>query len=363
MKVKIRKILLNDSGSFLSRQKGCLVVKDIRSRKVVQKYPILEREVGEIHLASGNLVSTGALVTACYNHIPVVLKTALGSPVGILHSIDDYSHVETRMFQWETFRNIQSLEVAKEVLLAKLKGQNEVLRKYGLKRIDYSVLARVNELYETALTLKELENYIKRDVFPLDALDKLRPKLLNVEGKASQYYFRQIFTLFPESFRPETRRGFKVYDGLNNTLNLAYRILFSKALTALLLAKLEPYLGFLHTTKFGNASLVLDFMEIYRYLMDDFLISFCRKLDTKDFALKDDSFGGKKGKRVFLNRERNKEFLDHLEKYFQSYVVIPRVNVGKRQKLDTLISEEALVLARYIRSEKENWTPRIVKLD
>ena len=363
MKVKIRKILLNESGSFLSRQKGCLVVKDIRTRKIVQKFPILERELGEIQLASGNLVSTGALVTACFNHIPVVIKTALGSPVGVLHSIDDYSHVNTRMFQWETFRNIQSLEVAKEVVLAKIKGQNEVLRKYGLKRIDFSVMERVNELYDTALSLKELDNYIKHDVFPMDALDKLRPKLLQVEGKASEYYFKQVFTLFPESFRPESRKGFKAYDGLNNTFNLAYRILFSKALTALLLAKLEPYLGFLHTTKFGNASLVFDFMEVYRYLMDDFLISFCRKLDTEDFALKDDGIGGKMGKRVFLNKERNKEFLHKLEDYFQGYVVIPRVNVGKKQRLETLISEEALLLARYIRSEKENWTPRVVNLD
>ncbi len=101
MKSKIRKVLVNDSGYFLSRQKGCLVVKSIRTKKIEKKYPILERELGQIELASGNLVSTGALVTACFNHIPLVVKTALGSPVGVLISIGDMSHVDTRLGQYE----------------------------------------------------------------------------------------------------------------------------------------------------------------------------------------------------------------------------------------------------------------------
>jgi hypothetical protein len=32
---------------------------------------------------------------------------------------------------------------------------------------------------------------------------------------------------------------------------------------------------------------------------------------------------------------------------------------GKRQKLETLINEEALLLAKYIRDEKSTWIPRI----
>jgi len=33
--------------------------------------------------------------------------------------------------------------------------------------------------------------------------------------------------------------------------------------------------------------------------------------------------------------------------------------VGKRQKLETLIDEEALLLAKYLRDEKKDWVPRI----
>ena len=44
---------------------------------------------------------------------------------------------------------------------------------------------------------------------------------------------------------------------------------------------------------------------------------------------------------------------------FNREVEIPRIRHGKRQTLDTLISEEALLLAKYLRNEKKDWVPRI----
>lgn len=355
---------MNQSGYFLSRQKGCFTVREIKSKKVIQKYPILERSIGEIELVTGNLVSTGALVSAAFNKIPVLIKTNLGSPVGLLISIDDFSHVRTREFQWQCVKDIKGMDIAKEIVLSKIEGQDEVLKKYGLKKIGYDVLNEIDEIEDWILTDEELDNYLKNGIFPLDALDRLRVKYMSIEGKVSEYYFKRIFTMFPESFRPENRRGFKAYDGLNNTLNLGYRILYSKVLKALILAKLEPFLGFYHVTKFSQPSLVLDFMEMYRYLVDDFVIEFFRKIGSDVFILKDETVMDKKGKRAFLNKEKNKEFLERLEKeLFQCQVVIPRRNVGRKQKLETLLNEEAQIFAKFIRCESKKWTPRLVRLD
>jgi len=46
-------------------------------------------------------------------------------------------------------------------------------------------------------------------------------------------------------------------------------------------------------------------------------------------------------------------------RYFESMVEIPRIKHGKRQTLETLINEEALLFAKYLRDECETWTPRI----
>jgi hypothetical protein len=40
-------------------------------------------------------------------------------------------------------------------------------------------------------------------------------------------------------------------------------------------------------------------------------------------------------------------------------VEIPRMKVGNRQTIETLISEEALLFAKYLRNEEKKWIPRI----
>ena len=136
----------------------------------------------------------------------------------------------------------------------------------ALKRHDFSAVEKVNNLKD--------EN-----------TERLRARLMAYEGHFSDRYFNQIFSLIPESLRPESRKTFKAYDGTNNIFNLAYEILSWKVQHALIKAKLEPYLGFLHSTVKGKPSLICDFQELYRYLFDDFVIQNCRKLKRKDFRV------------------------------------------------------------------------------
>jgi hypothetical protein len=51
-----------------------------------------------------------------------------------------------------------------------------------------------------------------------------------------------------------------------------------------------------------------------------------------------------------------------LNEYFQTKVEIPRIRMRKKQEIETLINEEALLLARYLRNEVKEWNPRIVDL-
>jgi len=41
-------------------------------------------------------------------------------------------------------------------------------------------------------------------------------------------------------------------------------------------------------------------------------------------------------------------------------IELPRINVGKKQTVETLIKEKALLFAKYLRNEKPKWIPRIV---
>jgi len=109
--------------------------------------------------------------------------------------------------------------------------------------------------------------------------------------------------------------------------------------------------------------LVCDFQELYRYLVDDFVIGFCKGVKAKDFILKNEVYAGNKfGKRQYINGTKNREFLNRLSRYFETRVTIPRIRRGEHQEIETLIGEEAFLFAKYLRDEKPTWHPRIVTL-
>jgi len=126
-------------------------------------------------------------------------------------------------------------------------------------------------------------------------------------------------------------------------------------------AKLEPYLGFLHSVRYGKPSLVCDLQELYRYFVDDFVIQFCQDLRKKDFTVKSESISrSRKGKREYLNDAETGHMMKELDEYFESEVEIPLIRHGGRQRIETLINEEALLLAKYLRDERKRWNPRII---
>jgi len=281
LKAKVLKISLDGRGSYLGMEKGCFVVRD-RDQNV-QKFPLFENEIGEVVLKSGNLVSTGALASLGFWEIDTLIVTQKGKPIAMLKSLDDDSHVKTRICQYEALKNDKGIAIAKKIVYARIESQNLILRKHGLRQHD--LIATKNRI----------------DAIDSDNLKVVRRRLLSIEGRCSKRYFKQIFLLFPKSIRVENRRNFKAYDGLNNTFNLAYTLLKWRVCRAIMKAKLEPYLGFLHSEQHGKPSLVCDFIELYRYLIDDFLIQYSRSLRKKDFVMKHEKFSKHKiGKREYL---------------------------------------------------------------
>ena len=336
-KVKTVKIVLDSFGSFLGMEKGCIILRDKKGN--TKKYPMFEAEIGEVVLKSGNLVSTGVLSALGFWAVDVLITTRNGYPIAMLKNLEDDAHVKTRICQYEATKNGKGEYLAKQFVIGKIEGQNILLNKYGL-RTDDSLIPRINSLKEPSLK-------------------RLRRKLMPLEGIHSERYFNQIFKLFPRKVRPANRRTFKAYDGLNNTFNLAYMLLFWKCYRALVKSHLEPYLGFLHLIQYGRPSLVCDFVELYRHLVDDFLIQYCQNLKPKDFKAKKEEWNGKKGKRIYLKKSKTDDLTNKLHDYFKLKVKIPRMKRGQRQEVETLINEEALLLAKFFRDERETWIPRI----
>ncbi|MFC1803279.1 CRISPR-associated endonuclease Cas1 [Thermoproteota archaeon] len=335
-----QRIVMDGNGSYLGMSKGCFVLRDRKGNE--EKYPLFENQIKEVVLQSGNSVSTGALASLGFWDVDVMVMTARGKPVAVMKSLDDDSHVKTRLCQYEAYNGEKGLEIAKQLVIGKIKGQNILLEKYGLRLHDINTLEK------------------KIDSLGSSDRDSFLKKLTGVEGKFTEHYFRQVFQLIPEKLRPEKRKKFKAYDGVNNIFNLAYEVLQWKVHRAIIKAKLEPYLGFLHSVQYGKPSLVCDLEELYRYLVDDFVVDYVQGLKPSDFTTKTvEASKNRKGKREYLNAVKTRVMMRELNDYFDSKIELPLIRHGKRQRIETLINEEALLLAKYIRKEIAEWTPRI----
>jgi CRISPR-associated endonuclease Cas1 len=203
LKTKTVKIALEGFGSYLGMEKGCFVVKDRNGE--TERYPLFENQISEVQIKSGNSVSSGALASLGFWGIDLLILTQKGNPVAMLRSPDDDSHVNTRVCQYEALNNSKGLEIGRQIVLGKLEGQNQVLEKYGLRSRD---------TFSYQQHIKAINGELKL----------VRTRLMNVEGHFSRQYFDQVFQLFNESIRPEGRKTFKAYDGLNDIFNVNYRV-------------------------------------------------------------------------------------------------------------------------------------------
>jgi len=55
----------------------------------------------------------------------------------------------------------------------------------------------------------------------------------------------------------------------------------------------------------------------------------------------------------------NHDLVKTLNQYLQNEVRFPRIRIGEQQEIETLINEEVLLFAEYLRNETKDWIPRI----
>jgi len=93
------------------------------------------------------------------------------------------------------------------------------------------------------------------------------------------------------------------------------------------------------------------------------LIERCKKLRKKDFVLVTDFMMHlKMGKKIHLKEYETDSLAEDLNGFFERKINVERIKVGKRQTIDSLISEDALLLAKFLRGETKAWNPRIANL-
>jgi len=151
----------------------------------------------------------------------------------------------------------QSLKIAKELVTAKIIGQQNTLSRY-----------RLHEGSELKTIIAAVP----------DATDK--SQLMGYEGAAAAIYFRSLKKL--DNIKFSRRETHPAYDPVNALLNLTYMMALYKMDAILNARGFDSALGFLHTIGTDRAALSYDILEPFRGLLDRFVIKILNRKEVTD---------------------------------------------------------------------------------
>lgn len=214
----------------------------------------------------GNAQITSQAMRACLQrHIPIYHTTLSGRLLGISSPFQD-GFLKRRMNQYAVCSDFAySLTIAKAFVHAKTVRQLQMLLLARKKIADFHAVQQCFLRYQQAIQTSTDMNM-----------------LLGVEGSIAKAYFGTFpMLLCNQAWNGRSKRP--ALDEVNALLNLGYMMALCRISSCCIAAGLDPALGFLHQIELGRPSLACDFLELFRSVIDHFVIScFNRKelLDT-----------------------------------------------------------------------------------
>ena len=167
---------------------------------------------------------------------------------------------------------------SKAFILAKIENQKAFLGTLAKSRDENEFL--INQRDKLSDSLEKLSKiYVK-------ASDNLRNKIMGIEGQASVEYWAGFADVLDEKWNFNGRSGRGAQDPVNSLLNYGYAVVESEIWKSIYLVGLDPYCGFLHSERYGRASLVFDLIEEFRQqIVDKTILSIVNmnQVDTDDF--------------------------------------------------------------------------------
>lgn len=178
--------------------------------------------------------------------------------------------------------------------------------------------------------------------------------LRGIEGKAATWYFSVFDDLIlqqKEGFAFDVRSRRPPLDPVNAMLSFIYALLGNLCAAALETVGLDPYAGMLHTDRPGRASLALDLMEELRpALADRFVLSLVNKrMVSPDGFVKNESGA------VHMDDDTRRAILSAWQSKKQEELRHPFLD--EKMSWGLLPYVQALLLARYIRGDLEQYPP------
>ncbi|MEX0813641.1 MAG: CRISPR-associated endonuclease Cas1 [Chitinophagales bacterium] len=273
-------IFINTYGTYLHVKDDMFKIKVREEKKDAAKIEhVAAHKVSSIVMSKGSALSTDAIALALKNNIDIVVVENNGHPMGRFWHSKLGSTVKIRKRQLEVSLNSDGLKWVKNWLLKKLENQSDFLQ--DLKKHRSQLHAQLDEksgaIVDFSKKIKECE---------AATVAEIAESLRGWEGSAGRQYFSALSLCMPDEFAFSGRSYRPAKNPFNAMLNYAYGILYSRIERSLMLAGLDPYVGFMHRDDYNTKSLVFDFIEPYRIYAERFVFRLFtgKKINKKFFG-------------------------------------------------------------------------------
>ena len=254
-------LIINSWGTYV-HIKDELFEVTFSKEGVKQKQHFASQKITSVLLSRGAAISTDAIILAMKNNIDIIVFEHDGMPVGRFWHSKPGSTSRIRKQQLDASLNSIGLFWVKSWLSAKLANQMEFLKR--LKNHRPSIAGDISGSMDKIEALK-----LKTEKIEGDRTDLVDSTLRGLEGTSGRIYFQTLSSLLNEKYRFEGRSYRPAKDSFNAFLNYAYGVLYSRVEKVLVIAGLDPYVGFMHRDDYNMKSMVFDFIEPYRIYADE----------------------------------------------------------------------------------------------
>ncbi|CAH1002439.1 CRISPR-associated endonuclease Cas1 [Neolewinella maritima] len=256
-------VYLNSFGTYLHVRDAMFEIRVPGEGGENTVHHLAAKKVKAIILTVAGAMSSDAIRLALVHNVDLILADRSGQPLGRFWHAKLGSTTKIRKRQLEASLGSEGLAYTGRWLTAKLAAQCDLLHSLRKHRKAHHEL-----LDERRERIAALSAAITSCVTDGQRTGDVAETLRGLEGTAGRLYFQTLSALIPKQYCFAGRSSRPAADPFNAFLNYGYGILYGRVEKALMIAGLDPYVGFMHRDDYNQKSMVFDFIEPYRPWVD-----------------------------------------------------------------------------------------------
>ncbi len=290
-------LFIDTFGTFLHVKDQMFEIIIPQTKEEKKKHLIPPDKISNMLIGNGVSVSSDAIKLALVNNIDILFVEYDGMPYGRVWHGKLGSTAKIRRAQLIAGATQIGVTFVKEWICEKLNNQVEFLmklKKHRTEKAEY-IDFQISTILGCLNNIKEAEG---ESIGDIDNLFR------GNEGVAGRIYFETLSELIPSEYKFDGRSKRPAMDPFNAFLNYAYGILYGRIEKVLIIAGIDPFLGFLHRDDYNQKSMVFDFIEPFRVLADEtvFKLFAAKKVNNNHTDKLEKGYSlNKEGKALLIN--------------------------------------------------------------